>query len=55
MIDVGERDLGMLELCANSSLTFVDDVNSDAVKYCEANGLTLGEIEAFAWQEIRND
>ena len=54
MIDVGERDLGMLELCANSSLTFVDDVNSDAVKYCEANGLTLGEIEAFAWQEIRN-
>lgn len=54
MIDVGERDLGMLELCANSSLTFVDDVDSDAVKYCEANGLTLGEVEAFAWQEIRD-
>lgn len=55
MIDVGERNLGMLELCANSSVTFVDEVSSDAVKYCESNGLTLGEVEVFAWQEIRNN
>ena len=43
-------------LCGKNEtvLVLVDDVNSDAVKYCEANGLTLGEIEAFAWQEIRN-
>ena len=54
MIYVGTRDLGMFELGANSSITFVDDVGSSAVEYCEANGLTPGEVEAFAWQEIRN-
>ncbi len=50
MIDISERGLGMLELGAGSTITVVSDVNSTSVKYCEANGLTLGEVEAVAWK-----
>ena len=50
MIDISERGLGMLELGAGSTITVVNDVNNTAVEYCEANGLTLGEVEAIAWK-----
>ena len=51
MIDIGDRGLGMLELASGSTITVVSDVNSSAVKYCEANGLTPGEVEAVAWKQ----
>ena len=50
MIELGTRGLGMLELGAGSTITMVNDVSSSVVKYCEANGLTLGEVEAVAWK-----
>ena len=54
MIAVGEWSLGRLELCPGSSVNVVDSVDSSAVEYCTANGLALGELEAIAWQEIRD-
>ena len=50
MIELGTRGLGMLELGAGSTITMVNDVSSSVVKYCEANGLALGEVEAVAWK-----
>ena len=51
MINIAEKNLGMNELGAGSTLVFVDSVDSAAVKYCEANGLTLDTVEAYAWAE----
>ena len=50
MINISERGLGRFELGAGSTITIVDDVSSTAVDYCEANGLTLGAVEAVAWK-----
>ena len=50
MIYISERGLGSLELGAGSTITVVDDVSSSVVDYCEANGLTVGEVEAVAWK-----
>ena len=50
MINISERGLGRFELAAGSTITIVDDVSSTAADYCEANGLTLGEVEAVAWK-----
>jgi hypothetical protein len=49
MVDIGMRDLGMNELGAGSTITLVDDIDSAAVKYCEANQLTLEGQDACAW------
>ena len=50
MINISERGLGRFELGAGSTITIVDDVSSSVVDYCQANGLTLGEVEAVAWK-----
>ena len=40
------------ELGANSSITLVTSVDDRVEKYCEANGIALTQVEAFAWKEI---
>lgn len=51
MLDVSDSSLGMNELAAGSTVILVDDIPSAVAKYCDANGLTLGEMEAYAWVE----
>ena len=37
------------ELAAGSTITLIDSLDSRVVDYCDANGLTLGQVEAYAW------
>ena len=51
MIDVSDSSIGINELGAGSSFIFVNNVDSAAVKYCDANQLKPAEPEAYAWAE----
>lgn len=51
LMDVVSASLDQNELAPDSTITFVGYLNSVTVEYCEANGLTLSQAEAFAWAE----
>ena len=54
MIDIVEADMGWNELAPGSAVILCSQMNSDTVKYAEAQGSASFTVEACAWAEIRD-
>ncbi len=54
LIDIATKSLYNDQLPAGSSIIMWADIDSYAVDYCQANNLTISDMEAYAWVDVGN-